>query len=782
MADAMVLATQKWLNEKYGNDSRFNKVAEDGITGWGTIYGLRRALQIEEGITSTSNNFGPTTYAKCPTVKKGDTGNLVYIVQGGLWCKGYSPGGFNGTYGDGTYAAVQQFKKDAGFDDANGNIDKDFMKALLDMSAFKLLSGGTTAIRAIQQQLNKDYYDFYQICPCNGLYDRDMNKMLIYALQKEEGIPKSSATGTWGKKTISSCPTLELGKSSNVVKLVRYALVCNGVSVNTSSKTYDATLDEKAKEFAKSLKLTKPANKINYTIIKSLLSSNGDPNRAAVGCDTSTRLNQAKITTLKEKGYKTVGRYLTKVSGGLDKNMTDEEIKLILDNGLSIFPIFQEYGGGNNAFSKEKGKQNAQSAYQAATNFGIPFGTTIYFVVDYDPQTADINKYIVPYFKGIYEALTSYSKKLTYKVGVYGTRNVCRILQNSESKNLQIDSLFVSDASYGFSGNLGFVMPNDWAFDQFATDIKIGSGEGAVSIDKVALSGKRNGFSYVNKGLTLTPLQKIYKTLEELFKIALTHTNNDVSKSNKLVAQYIREKNPSYKSSKWDLTGGSLDKDYKSKADKVDQSHDYMFNDPLTNEKYDFCHLMATLSAVLHLTEIPNIDLNWERVDPLVDIFAGWGGDLTTFSKDLEKKDNDGKINGNLQSYANNLICKEGNSSSFPLADYIADIDAVIMGYIFDEDEDIASLFYNYYISNGGEISKHRSRMFVSNAYGDLDKFATAVNTFSDGLGVPEVLDVLTYIKEGILGDGESLPSSQYRDAGAKAFINFVTKEYNSMR
>ena len=48
MADAMVLATQKWLNEKYGNDSRFNKVAEDGITGWGTIYGLRRALQIEE--------------------------------------------------------------------------------------------------------------------------------------------------------------------------------------------------------------------------------------------------------------------------------------------------------------------------------------------------------------------------------------------------------------------------------------------------------------------------------------------------------------------------------------------------------------------------------------------------------------------------------------------------------------------------------------------------------------------------------------------------------------
>ena len=230
MADAMVLATQKWLNEKYGNDSRFNKVAEDGITGWGTIYGLRRALQIEEKLPSLSNNFGQSTYAKCPTVKKGDTGNLVYIVQGELWCKGDSPGAFSGVYGDGTYAAVQRFKKAAGFDDADGNIDKDFMKALLDMSAFKLLSGGTDAIRTIQQQLNKDYYDFYQICPCNGLYDRDMNKMLIYALQKEEGIPKASATGTWGPSTISKCPTLELGKSSNVVKLVRYALVCNGIS------------------------------------------------------------------------------------------------------------------------------------------------------------------------------------------------------------------------------------------------------------------------------------------------------------------------------------------------------------------------------------------------------------------------------------------------------------------------------------------------------------------------------------------------------------------------
>ncbi len=46
-----------------------------------SIYGLRRALQIELGIQETSNSFGPTTYSLCPTIAQGSEGNLVYIVQ-----------------------------------------------------------------------------------------------------------------------------------------------------------------------------------------------------------------------------------------------------------------------------------------------------------------------------------------------------------------------------------------------------------------------------------------------------------------------------------------------------------------------------------------------------------------------------------------------------------------------------------------------------------------------------------------------------------------------------
>lgn len=493
--DLMVLKVQNWLNETYGKyeaSGRFNRVLANGKTGWKTIYGLRRALQIELGIENTSDSFGPTTYNLCPNINQGATGNLVYIVQGGLYCKGYNLNGFDGVYGNGAYSAVKSLKADMGFPNASGNMNRDIMKALLDMSAFTLLPGGTSEIREIQQKLNYDYYDYYQISPCNGLYDREMNKMLIYGLQKEMGIPKSSATGSWGPTTISKCPTLNLGDSNNFVKLVRYATVCNGYSVNVNTSIYDKELESKLIKFSQDLLIPKINNVIDYPVIKSLLSSNGDTSRSAKGCDTATRLDQDKINTLKNEGYEIVGRYLTNVEGGtLDKKMTLDEIQLIIDNGLSIFPIFQEYGASNSAFNYAKGVEQAEKAIKAAKGLKIPHGTTIYFAVDYDPQQSEIENYVIDYFKGITDIFTR--EEFVYEIGVYGSRNVC--LNLDRSSMVSIKNKFVSSSSYGFSGNLGYVMPKDWAFDQFAVDLVIGSGAGKLSIDKVAVSGLDNGFN-----------------------------------------------------------------------------------------------------------------------------------------------------------------------------------------------------------------------------------------------------------------------------------------------
>ena len=75
-------------------------IPETGNTGWRTINALTRALQIELGIENTADNFGPTTTAKFnerfpngvqQQEDDAEEGNNIYaIIQGALWCKGYS--------------------------------------------------------------------------------------------------------------------------------------------------------------------------------------------------------------------------------------------------------------------------------------------------------------------------------------------------------------------------------------------------------------------------------------------------------------------------------------------------------------------------------------------------------------------------------------------------------------------------------------------------------------------------------------------------------------------
>ncbi len=67
-----------------------------------------------------------------------------------------------------------------------------------------------------------------------------------------------------------------------------------------------------------------------------------------------------------------------------------------------------------------------------------------------------------------------------YSPGIYGTRNVCL-----HGEELGMKYSFVADMSYGWSGNLGFKMPQNWAFDQLV-EYPIGG----TPIDRGASSGK----------------------------------------------------------------------------------------------------------------------------------------------------------------------------------------------------------------------------------------------------------------------------------------------------
>lgn len=207
MTDQMVLQTQQWLNKTYGNDPRFKKINPDGRTGWPTIYALTRALQIELGIQSTADNFGPSTQrlfkkrypngVRQQAVADKSTSNVYSIIQGALWCKGYSTGGnISQHFYDGTGSAIRKLKADMGIE-GDSSVDVEIMGALLSMKQFVLLAsyGGIDSVRRAQQFINKAYRPYTGIIPTDGLYGREMNTALIQVLQSLEGFSPSEATG-----------------------------------------------------------------------------------------------------------------------------------------------------------------------------------------------------------------------------------------------------------------------------------------------------------------------------------------------------------------------------------------------------------------------------------------------------------------------------------------------------------------------------------------------------------------------------------------------------------
>jgi len=537
MVDEMVLITQQWLNDTYSGKHGYNPVEESGKTGWDTIYGLTRALQIELGISEPADNFGPTTQRLFKPLKRqapdSKPSNMNYILQGALWCKGFNPGGFTGVFYEKTENAVKEFQKAAGLTTQDGIVTTLIMKALLDMSAFKLVSGGDSRIRQIQQNLNRDYNDYIGLMPCDGLYGRDTNKALIYALQKEEGMSTSVANGFFGNGTTSLCPTLTPGDSrTGFVLIVQYALYCNGKSFDPGEfdGKYGVGVVSAVKAFQEFMCLPQTGY-ADMPTIKALLSSSGDTTRAASACDTATIITAEKAQTLRNNGYKTVGRYLTgnvRTSSGLtSKALTSKELAVILDAGLKVFPIYQDGGSESSYFVKDQGTRDAYSAASAARRLGFPSGTTIYFAVDFDAYDYEVTDKIIPYFHEIKSAFTkmqTFSTAPKYEIGVYGPRNIC--IRTSEAGLTKYS--FVANMSTGFSGNLGYPMPNNWAFDQFYEGT-IGSGSGSIGIDKDGYSGRDSGASNVNppsdpvydaRLRTLTDILSTIPALENLTSLA----------------------------------------------------------------------------------------------------------------------------------------------------------------------------------------------------------------------------------------------------------------------
>lgn len=148
-----------------------------------------------------------------------------------MYCKGYEPNGLDGLFGNGLINAVKEFENDAGFTSTTGVVTSKLLKALLNTESFRLIDGGDSQIRLVQQSLNQSYSDFMDLIPCNGIYEKFTNKGLIKALQHEIGV---TTDGIFGSGTMSKCPTLRKGASAPkaLVLIIQYALYCNKCDPN----------------------------------------------------------------------------------------------------------------------------------------------------------------------------------------------------------------------------------------------------------------------------------------------------------------------------------------------------------------------------------------------------------------------------------------------------------------------------------------------------------------------------------------------------------------------
>jgi peptidoglycan hydrolase-like protein with peptidoglycan-binding domain len=771
--DPMVLKAQQWVNATYGPVSGYVRCAEDGSTGWQTMYSLTRALQHELGITGLSDTFGPTTLSKLTAY--GNVGlssanlNMRRIAEAALYCKGYSGGGIDGGFGSATQAGLSSALTNMGIAaTAPYSVAPKVFKALLTMDAYVLLNGGNADVQAAQRWLNSTFYQRakFFIGPCDGHYSRNVQIALAQALQYSMGLGDSGADGNIGAGTqaaMKAQATVSTTAGQPIfVQLFRAAMTFNNQPNvwQNASATFTEGLAAAVREFQAFCRLVVNGAG-DYETWMSLLLSTGDPARTGTAVDVMYPLTSATIATVKANGYQMAGRYLT---GGTNKVLTNSEIALIFANDMAFFPLYQEFGNAVTYFSYDQGFAAGQAAYAAAKGFTIPVGTTIYFSVDFDALDTEVASAVIPHFRGINDAMND-----DYAIGVYGCRNVC--IQLAEQG--LTSSSFVSGMSWGYSGNLGYPLPANWAFDQISNR-NIGSGAGLLEIDNDIVSGRDPGVRSVSR--PPEPNDRIYTYLIWLEARAAGYLNqgNLQRQGPELVAQYLRKRHDRYEFTGAQETFGQLDQNWIDYVDKQKNMPDYgPMRDAVLYRDCDLEHFGASFGAVVN-HEVPGPSS--ARVN-LADI-GGWGGDLVSVLGSFCVA---GLPPEQAYDFARDSIATLTDTTYFSMGDMLADVDAMVFGERCKADSTVllSKLFQDYYSDRTASIG--RFTQFAVNRFGvSRDDRITAASAIffddSDSLTVVarNALWTTSFLTSGYAAI--SLVPNAVKTAVAEAFADVITE------
>jgi hypothetical protein len=164
------------------------------------------------------------------------------------------------------------------------------------------------------------------------------------------------------------------------------------------------------------------------------------------GLDTSVELTR-HAEALKAQGVDFAMRYY---SNNAAKNLSLGEARALSRAGLKMGVVWETTGTHAAYFTRAQGLADGAQAYRMAReSIGQPFGSAIYFAVDYDPTQADIDGGIGNYFTGLHAALyVANEGQPSYRVGVYGSGLCCGALVEREMAGLS----WLSQSS-GFAGS-----------------------------------------------------------------------------------------------------------------------------------------------------------------------------------------------------------------------------------------------------------------------------------------------------------------------------------------
>jgi hypothetical protein len=203
------------------------------------------------------------------------------------------------------------------------------------------------------------------------------------------------------------------------------------------------------------------------------------------GLDTTIELTR-HAAALRAQGYDFAMRYY---SNNASKNLSLGEARALSGAGLQIGVVWETSGTHAGFFSRAQGLADGAQAYRMAKEtIGQPFGSAIYFAVDYDPTQADIDGVISNYFTGVKAALyVANDGQPSYQVGVYGSGLCCGALVERDMAALSWLS-----QSTGFAGSRQYAEQKRYDLLQMLPARIVGADGIVLSIDPNATHPERD--------------------------------------------------------------------------------------------------------------------------------------------------------------------------------------------------------------------------------------------------------------------------------------------------